>query len=175
MSLVRPEIAAALSRGREVITGMAVALFGLWLATRGGAVFLMLGAAVGLAALGLTLIAWRRMRFRLEIDAPGVVEIDEGRISYLGPIMGGSVNLSELTEIEVLLVAGRRRCWRISQSDGQALLVPLAAAGADRLYDLFAALPGADARMLLSALQGNDARARTIWRRPLAARQLPEL
>lgn len=169
MSFIRPEVARALSRGREVIAGIVVALVGLWLATRGGVVLLALGGVVVAAALALTLIAWRRMRFRLEVDAPGVVEIDEGRISYLGPIMGGSVSLAELSQIEVLLVAGRRRCWRLSQADGQALLVPMAAAGADRLYDHFAALPGADGRALVAALEGGDGRARTVWRRPGAA------
>ncbi len=130
---------------------------------------LVLGGLVTVAALALTLLAWRRMRFRLDVDAPGVVEIDEARISYLGPVMGGSIDLSELVEIDVLEVGGSRRCWRLRQSDGQTLLVPLAAAGADRLYDHFATLPGMEAASLMSALDGDAASARTIWRRDASA------
>lgn len=166
MSFLRPEVQRFLTRWREVLTGFAACGVGLWLAGLGGPVFLTLGAVVSVAALALTVIAWRRTRFRLEVDAPGVVEVDESRISYMGPLMGGSVSLAELVEIDVIDVASTRRCWRLRQADGQALLVPLAAAGADRLYDHFAALPGAEARALLSALEEGSATGRTVWRRP---------
>lgn len=166
MSFIRPEIAATLRRWREVLACLAAFLFGLWLASLGGALMLTLGVIVGGASLALAVLAWRRLRFRLDVSAPGVVEIDEGQISYMGPIMGGSVSLAELVEIDVIDVAGSRRCWRLHQQDGQALLVPLAAAGADRLYDHFASLPGADVQSLASALGGEAATGRRIWRRP---------
>ncbi len=168
MSFVRPEAARWLSRWNEVLTGLAVAAFGLWLMSLGGVLMLALGGIVLAVSLGMTLLSWRRMRFRMEIDAPGVVSIDEGRISYAGPLMGGGVDLSELVEIEVLDVAGDRRCWRLRQVDRQTLLVPLAAAGADGLYDLFATLPGMDTRALMTALEGDATTARVIWKRTIA-------
>ena len=66
--------------------------------------------------------------------APGVVEVDEGQISYLGPAFGGSISVPELVELR-LLTAGGRRMWRLKQADGQALLIPVEAVGADRLFD----------------------------------------
>ncbi|MFV0360244.1 hypothetical protein [Tropicimonas sp.] len=166
MSFLRPEVVRLLRRWREVLAALAAAAFGAWLASRGGPLMAALGGAVVAASLALAVIAWRRQRFRLDVTAPGVVHVDEGRVTYLGPVMGGSLSLAELAEIEVIDVAGGRRCWRLMQSDGQTLLVPLASAGADGLYDQFAALPGMDARRLLSALDGPADRARLIWRHP---------
>lgn len=165
MSFVRSEVARELGRWREMIGALLGVAFGLWLAALGGPAMLVIGGAVALAFLALALIAWRRTRFRLEVSAPGVVEVDEGRISYMGPAMGGTVALNDLVEIEVMEVAGSRRCWRIRQGDGQMLLIPLASAGADRLYDHFATLPGADPRRLMFALDGELSRPRTVWRR----------
>ncbi|SDK41864.1 hypothetical protein [Aliiruegeria lutimaris] len=167
MSIVRPEVARHLSRWSEVLTAFVAAFFGLWLTGLGGLVMLTLGGIVIAVSLLMAVFAWRRMRFRLEIEAPGAVSIDEGRIAYLGPIMGGTVDLSELVEVEVIDVAGSRRCWRLRQADGQALLVPLASAGADALFDHLAALPGMEMRSLMSALDGEAITARRIWHRDL--------
>ncbi len=173
MSFVRPEIARALSRWSEVLAAATVAGLGAWLASLGGPVMLVLGGATLVVSLALGVIAWRRMRFRLDVEAPGIVTVDEGRIAYFGPITGGVVALSDLVEIEVIDVAGNRRCWRLRQSDGQMLLVPLAANGAAALYDHFATLPGMEARSLLAALEGDAVTARRIWRRPRSAPALP--
>lgn len=165
MSFIRPEVARAIGRWREVLAALAVALAGLWLAGLGGPAMLVLGGIVTLAALALAVLAWRRARFRLEVDAPGVVKVDEGRIFYMGPVTGGAVDLSELVELSVLDVAGGRRCWMLRQADGHTLLVPLAAAGAETLYDQFAVLPGIENAALMSALDGEATQARRIWRR----------
>lgn len=173
MSFLRPEAKRTLSRWSEVLAALAAGLFGLWVARLGGVVMLGLGLLILAASAGLALIAWRRLRFRMEIAAPGVVSVDEGRIGYMGPVMGGSVDLAELVQIEVLDVGGTRRCWRLRQADGQTLLVPLAAAGADALYDHFAALPGMETRALMAALEGEAVVARRIWHRRIAPEILP--
>ncbi|MDV7142693.1 hypothetical protein R3X27_08360 [Tropicimonas sp. TH_r6] len=167
MSLIRPELARTLTRWREALVALAVALFGLWLVGLGGPIMLVLGGLVTAMGLLMAVFAWRRQRFRLEIDAPGVVSIDEGRITYLGPIVGGAVALAELVEIDVIDLPGPRRCWRLRQADNQMLLVPLAAAGAEALYDHLAALPGMESRALMSALEGEAKPARRIWHRNL--------
>ncbi len=171
MSFIRPDVARALARRREALVALGVALFGLWLAQLGGPIMLVLGGLVTATGLLMAVFAWRRQRFRLEIDAPGVVSVDEGRITYLGPITGGAVALRELVEVEVIDLPGPRRCWRLRQADNQMLLVPLAAAGAEALYDHFAALPGMETRALMSALEGEAHPARQIWQRSL----VPEL
>lgn len=173
MGFVRPEIARAVSRKGEVLACAAAAGFGLWLSGRGGSVMLVLGGGIAAISTLMALFAWRRMRFRMEVDAPGVVSVDEGRIAYMGPITGGNVDLRELVEIEVIDVAGSRRCWRLRQADGQMLLVPMAAAGAAALYDHFAALPGMETRALMSALEGEAIPARRIWRRDPKPEILP--
>jgi hypothetical protein len=78
--------------------------------------------------------------------------------------------------VELRLVTLRgRRLWRLKQGDGQVLLVPVDAAGAEALFDVFAALPGLDMRALLAALSPEGAGGGTalvageamqvIWRR----------
>lgn len=147
--MIRPEIREGLHRWREVIAAGGIAVFGLWLLGKGwllgpiGALLLALGAA-------LALNARRRMRFAGSGDGLGVVSVDEGQISYLAPEIGGFVSIAELVELRLLSVQGRRM-WRLRQSDGQAILIPVDAAGADKLFDAFAAVPGMDVSRLLAA------------------------
>ncbi len=179
MNLIRPEAQAALWRLREVFGAVGLAAVGLWLAGLGGYVLVPLGAIVVVLAAGFGLLAWRRLRFAQAGDAPGVVELDEGQISYFGPDVGGAVALQDLVELR-LITAGGRRLWRLRQQDGQALLIPVSAMGAERLFDAFAALPGMDTGVLVAAVDpvgraepgrvvtlGSD--SRVIWRRPARA------
>ncbi len=175
MSMIRPELLQAVDRGREVILGGMLAAAGAWIATRGG--YLLPPVGLGLAALGLVwaVTAWRRMRFAQDVAAPGIVEIDEGQIGYLGPDAGGYVAIPDLTELRLIGMRGRR-LWQLRQSDGQALLIPVDATGADRLFDAFASLPGMDTAVLVAALSPPSADGRgtptlssiskTLWRRP---------
>ena len=149
--MIRPSALATLTRWREVAFGAAVGLLGIWVATRGGPVLLALGLAIAALGAGLALTAFRRMRFAQDIAAPGLVEVVEGEVRYFGPTFGGAVSLDDLTELRLLTLRGRR-VWRLKQSDGQALLVPIDAAGADALYDGFTSLPGLDIGAVLAAL-----------------------
>ncbi|MBZ4690751.1 MAG: hypothetical protein JG765_2002 [Cereibacter sp.] len=183
MSLLRPEARAALHRWREVIAAGAAALAGLWLIRLGGWFLIPLGVLViGLCAVW-AVMAWRRMQFAQEVQAPGVVEVDEGQVGYMGPTFGGYVALEELQELRLLTLHGQRM-WRLKQSDGQLLLIPVAAQGAERLFDAFGALPGMDTQTLVAALappkgasaaRGLSLSSETgqigpvIWRRPLRA------
>lgn len=167
---LRPEVAAVLQRGREVIAAAAVTCFGAWVAWLGGYLLLPLGLGIMILGLVLARLAWRRMRFAQAVGAPGLVELDEAQIGYLGPTEGGYLSLDELVELRLLGLQGQRM-WRLKQSDGQALLIPVDAQGAERLFDAFAALPGMDTGALVAAVQavpgaGNVTEARVIWRRP---------
>lgn len=155
---LRPEAIAALLRWREVGLAAMIAAVGLWIAGLGGYVFLPVGAGIAALGLGLGLLAWRRMRFANAGGAPGLVEVDEGQISYFGPNVGGFVAIPDLVEVRLATVRGNR-FWRLKQSDGQALLVPVEASGAERLFDAFSALPGMDTQTLVAALtpQGQGA------------------
>jgi hypothetical protein len=87
------------------------------------------------------------------------VEVDEGQVGYLGPSFGGFVALPDLVEVRLVTMYGRR-LWRLKQADGQALLIPVDAAGAERLFDAFGSLPGMDMAALLAALEAPVAQGR---------------
>ena len=164
MSFIRPEAVALLRRWREVASALAGAAFGVWVATRGGWFYAILGAAVVAFALGLALSAWRRMRFAQGGAAPGMVEIDEGAIAYFGPRTGGVLALSELTEITAA-PGPDGLVWRLRQADGRHLDIPAAAHGAERLFDVFGALQGARAHDFVAAVERPPAGPRRLWRR----------
>lgn len=168
MPLIRDEARATLHRYREVIAAGAAALVGLWLVWLGGLLLVPVGLAVLALAAVWALTALRRLRFAQNVAAPGVVEVDEGQVGYLGPDLGGYVSLSELVEIRLIRLYGARS-WRLKQADGQALLIPVAATGAEKLFDAFAVLPGLDMPALIAALEG-EADTLVVWRRGPGAR-----
>jgi hypothetical protein len=150
--MIRGEIVDAAYRLREVIAAGAVGLFGLWLIWLGGYLLLPVGIVVLALATVWAVTALRRIRFAQDIMAPGMVEVDEGQIGYLGPALGGYVALPDLVELRLVTMQGRR-LWRLKQADGQTLLIPVDAAGADRLFDAFGSLPGMDLAALVVALE----------------------
>jgi hypothetical protein len=173
--MIRPEAIAALLPWREAAFAVAITLAGFWTAAQGGLLFVPLGVVMALGGAVWVVSAIRRVRFAQAVSAPGMVEVDEAQIAYMGPAFGGFVALPDLIELRLLTIRGRR-LWRLKQIDGQALLVPVDAAGAEKLYDAFAALPGMDAGALVAALAPGgaarskglaaDADTRVIWRRP---------
>jgi hypothetical protein len=170
MSFLRPELAAALVRWREVLVWLGMLVFGLVLAWRGyaggGALLIVLGALASGVALGLLKGALGRQAVRAVAPGPGVVAIDEGRIGYLGPLDGGYVDLPTL--VEVALVArdgGAGRAWVLRSEDGTRLEIPLGAEGAERLPDSLAALPGFDLSRGVAALARPGGRRLTVWSR----------
>ena len=174
MALIRPEVTDLIWRAREVVWASLVAALGVWLISLGGYLLIPLGAVIGGIGLVLTVTAVRRMRFEQSVAAPGLVELDEAQVGYMGPEVGGYLSLNELVELRLLSLRGRR-VWRLKQADGQALLIPVDAKGAERLFDAFAGLPGMDTSTLVAAL-GQPAlptdgaitlaaETRVIWRR----------
>jgi hypothetical protein len=149
--MIRPEVRAMLHRWREVIAAGLAGAAGLWIASLGGYVLMPFGLAVAALAGGWAMIALRRIRFLHGIGAPGVVEVDEGQVGYFGPTFGGFVALADLAELRLAEFYGAR-AWRLKTQDGQVLLIPVDAAGAERLYDAFAALPGIDMARVTAAL-----------------------
>jgi hypothetical protein len=164
--MIRPEVRAMLHRWREVIAAGLAGAAGLWIASLGGYVLMPFGLAVAALAGGWAMIALRRIRFLHGIGAPGVVEVDEGQVGYFGPTFGGFVALADLAELRLAEFYGAR-AWRLKTQDGQVLLIPVDAAGAERLYDAFAALPGIDMARVTAALDHGQPTL-PLWRRPAA-------
>lgn len=162
---LRPQARAFLTRWREVAGTLALALAGVWLFALGGWFYQGVGLLVGLAALLGAVIAVRRVRFQREVDQPGVVEIDEGQVRYFGPHGGGFAAIRELVEVELLTDTAQQRWWRLSEAGGNVLSIPIAATGADQLFDAFSSLPGLSQARLLQAMDGPVDRPITVWRR----------
>ncbi|SPH23402.1 hypothetical protein DEA8626_02466 [Defluviimonas aquaemixtae] len=161
--MIRPEVLAFLRRWREALSAAAAFTFGLWLASLGGWLLVPFGVVLAALSLGWTVIALRRLRFLRGVAAPGVVEVDEGQVGYYGPSFGGFVALADLAELRLTERHGSRQ-WRLKTRNGEVLLVPVDAAGAEKLYDAFAALPGIDMAALAAALD-NCVGTLPLWRR----------
>jgi hypothetical protein len=178
MTLIRPEVAALIHRYNGAIAAGVIVLVGIWLMRLGGYVLFPVGLAVGGIGVVLTVTALRKARFAQTVAAPGIVELDEAQVGYFAPELGGFLSLDELVELRILSLRGRR-VWRLKQADGQALLIPVDAAGSDRHFDAFANLPGMDSGALVAALQPSSlpqggltlaAETRVIWRKESGSR-----
>ena len=163
MSLIRPEALARLLAWREALAGMALLALGLWLLGRPGYLLPGLGAVLALAGLGYGLVVLRRARFLARDSAPGVVQVVEGQISYMGPHEGGFMALDEIL---FLGLSGDGSHWLIGAEDGRQLTIPRGARGAEALFDAFATLDGLDVAQLLRQIAAPPGPApRPIWRR----------
>lgn len=154
MNFIRPELRTSAWRLREVIIGSAIAALGAWMASWGGYFYTPFGLALLALGAALAILAWRRLRFRQDGEAPGIVHVTEAQISYYGPRVGGFVGLPDLAEIRLLTLRGRR-IWKLKQGDGQLLHIPVESLRAETLFDAFATLPGLDTAALVAALGGD--------------------
>ncbi len=161
----RPEAVAALTRWREVLMALAIMGIGLWIALRPGGV-IVTGFGYVLIALGAAFMvpAVRRARFNTTGDGPGAVQVDEGRILYMGPITGGSMALDDLTVLSVRRDRNDQVSWVLADAT-QLLVIPVDAAGADTLFDAFAALPGLNVERLIRAVQSRTKGSQRLWSR----------
>lgn len=164
MSFIRPEARAGLWRWREVLSGAAVSCLGLWWAIGPGGLLGWVGGALCLAGLALCVVGLQRARFRAGDGGPGVVQVDEGQITYFGPLDGGTVAAGELARL-VLDPTAHPAHWLLEQPGAPALAIPVNAEGADVLFDVFAALPGIRTERMLAELRGRAAHPVVIWER----------
>lgn len=174
MSFVRDGAAATLRRWREVLSGLGLAALGLWWATSTGALVAWIGWVALLIGLALILAGIQRGRFRIPGQGPGVVQVDEGRIAYFGPLTGGAVALSELRRVSHD-PTGKPAHWVLSQPGQEDLFIPVTAEGAEALFDIFASLPGLQTERMLASARRRSGQPEVIWehaqgRRTLEAR-----
>jgi len=162
---LRPEVRLALWRWREVLAGLVCLIFAAWLFAAPGWVLSVPGW--GLICLGAALV-WigvQRGRFRQDGAGPGAVQVDEGEVSYFGPLTGGSV---AMRDIEGVVLDGTLfpAHWRLRARGQVDLLVPVNAAGAEALFDAFSVLPGLETERMLQHLAAPPSQAIVIWERP---------
>ncbi|MEQ6248913.1 hypothetical protein ABMC89_08480 [Sulfitobacter sp. HNIBRBA3233] len=160
----RPEAKAALWRWREVLVAGALVCLGLWwLLGPGGLLAVPAVALVGIGA-ALAWIGVQRARFRGNGEGAGVVSVDEGQVSYLGPLTGGVVALRDLERISLVRTA-RPPHWQLDAPGQEPVMIPVNAANADALFDAYASLPQFHTERMLSELRGGTAQAVVIWER----------
>jgi len=164
MDFFRPEAQAAIWRWREVLLGGLVALFGIWFILGPGFLLAIPGYGLLVAGVALIWLGVQRGRFRGAGGGAGAVQVDEGQVTYFGPLTGGSVALRELQSLTLdgtLFPAH----WRLTQDGSPALLIPVNAAGSEALFDAFATLPGLKTERMLHTLNNNPREAVVIWHR----------
>jgi hypothetical protein len=168
MSFLRPEITRWFARWAESVGAVILAVAGLWFLWRGfkrfntvleliGLVLLVLGAAAFWAS-------FQRTRFARAKQGPGLVEVTERQISYMTPFGGDSIDLDAITRLELRSGVDRERSWVLTQTAGPTLFIPVNAAGADRLFDAFSALPDMDSARLVAAVNATGDQRDVIWR-----------
>lgn len=167
MSFVRPESRRLLWQWREVILSVCVALIGLWLVLRGAerasVVLQGLGASVAIVAVLFLYPAVQRARFFQNKQAPGLVEVTERRIGYLGPTEGTFVAIDALTKLEIRKSEAFGTVWVLYHSEGPAVVIPTAAKGSEDLYDAFSALSVIDVSAMIRATKTRDPDTIVIW------------
>ncbi len=163
-SFIRPAARAAIWRWREVLTGGAVVTLGaVWILGPGGLLG-WLGWGLVAAGAGLLVIGLQRVRFRAGSGGPGIVTVDEGRITYFGPLTGGVVSMSEIERL-TLDPTGRPSHWVLWQPGQPTLSIPVNAEGNEVLFDVFSTLPGLRTETMLAALSGHSGDPVVIWQR----------
>ncbi len=164
MTFFRPEARAAVWRWREAIAGIGVALCGLYLISGPGFLLAVPGYAFLGGGLILTWLGIQRGRFRGPDGGAGAVHVDEGQVTYYGPLTGGTVALREMDSL-TLEGAMFPAHWKLTQAGEPPLLIPVNAAGAEALFDAFATLPGLRTERMISSLRSNPHQAVVIWTR----------
>lgn len=171
MQFLRPEALAALHRWRDAIAGLAlIALGGFW-AGGGRGVLAYLGVALLVPGAALVISGIRRARFlgARQGQGPGIVLVDEGEITYMGPLSGGTVALAELDRL-VLDPSGRPSHWVLERDGHPALHIPVNADGAEQLLDAFVLLPGLRTGRMLEKMAEGPGYPTVIWQRETARR-----
>lgn len=163
MSFLRPEAAAGLRRWSETIIALCLSVLGLYWALTSFGLLRWLGWIILALGVVWVFLSVRRARFARGMGGAGYVEVDEGRVSYFGPRVGGSLAIPMLVTVRLKRDAGGGLAWFLLAQDTTPLNIPVNAEGSDALYDVFAALPGLDMQAMLRALNDPPPDDVLIW------------
>ena len=174
MSFIRPEAKAVL---RQWGVPAALAMLGVFLLWKGiritargdwvGVVLMVLGVFACLSLIGVlerALLAWRNRR-----GGPGMVIIEEGRISYFGPETGAVLALDALVSVDIVTTGegpmAEDLFWVLSDAMGQMAAIPGGAEGSGALLDTLGSLEGFSHTKVISAMSSTENARFEIWRR----------
>jgi len=165
MGFFRPEVSALLWQWREALVGGAVALFGLWLVWGPGFLLSVPGYVLLAAGAAFIWLGIQRARFRGVDGGAGAVQVDEGQVTYFGPLTGGTVALREMERLSLDRALFPAH-WKLEQAGQPPLLIPVNAAGSEALFDAFATLSGLKTERMLAELNATPHQAVVIWQKP---------
>ena len=165
MSFIRPEAAQWLHRWRETLAGAAAASLGVyWTVTDNGALTII-GTVLTIGGALLVFAGVQRARFRRGAGGAGMVQVDEGQLTYFGPVEGGSAAVSDVMRLDLDPKHGSAGSWIVFHRGGDPLTIPVNATGAEALFDVFASLPGIETGDLLAKLNAEPGQQVVIWER----------
>jgi len=146
MAWIRPDARERIGRWLEpglLSLALFLALRLAWLGwMRGAWVLIGLGGVLAVALAVLIYLAVLRAHLARRLAGVGLVEVDERRITYLAPTLGGSLDLDDLRRVALSTGKTGAQNWVLYAPEQAPLVIPLGAEGADVLPDTFAALPG---------------------------------
>lgn len=160
--MIRPEVKTLLYRWREVFFAIGAAGIGIYWGLTTFGILAWLGWAVAGFGGAMAIVGWQKIRFASSELGPGVVTLDERRIIYMGPKEGGVADLDLVVQLELTVAS----IWRLVNRDGNVLEIPANAQGADALFDVFAALPGAKTSDILKIMAMPRRATMTVWLAP---------
>lgn len=163
---LRPEVRVFLARYAQALFGGAIMLFGVWWITISFGIMRGLGVAIVVAGLGLLVEGLRRARLTSKSNGsgPGIVEIDERRITWMSGHFGGSIAMDALATVDIQVTPEGEALWVFLQTDGERLVVPASAKGAEKIVDVLSALKGLDYDAALRAMSSDEAGRFHLWR-----------
>ena len=171
---LRPEARRSLNRFRDLIIAAVVGVVGLYWALTTFGLMVWVGWVLVIVALAFAASGIQRLRFETDKGGVGIVTVKEGQVTYLAPFDGGMVAMSELSAL-ILDDSQDPPRWVLRQLGHQEVQIPLDAEGTDKLFDVFAALPGLQTGEMLAALEKNDGHPIVIWQRSKATENVPRL
>ncbi len=160
--MIRPELRDSLWRWREVIAALILAGLGAWFALSAFGIMEWVGWAVAALGIMLAISAAQKVRFQALDDGPGVVTLDERRVTYLGPLDGGVAELDLMVQLDLTPAPS----WRLINADGSFLDIPTNAKGVEALFDVFITLPGIKTEYMLYVLNRANVAQMTVWMAP---------
>jgi len=165
MGFIRPESGAAIWRWREVILGLALTIWGGWLAYTSLGLVAVFGWII--VTLGAVTIytGIQRARFRIGNGGTGMVIVDEREVIYFGPIEGGSVSVESLTRVELHPADNGAPRWVLIEPARKPLFIPSNAEDSELLFDAFGVLPGFETQRMLQALNTQSSHPIVIWQK----------
>ena len=168
MSFVRDDAAKALRRYQELFVGLALILVSIWVWVNFLGVLRWI--ALPLAVLGLVSAwyAWRRVRVKAGNDGPGVLEVDERRLSYFGPFGGTSISLDDVIRIEIEtteLGPFTEDMFWLFHTRTETARIPSSAQGGDKIFDVLSSFSGADYDAAIRASSSSKRDNFLIWQK----------